>query len=561
MSGEKFPLGQVAPVPGARVLLLNVARRFIGSQYGMGYQLPLGLVAIGGPLADAGHIVKLVDADASGLGHAGVMSAIDRFDADIVMLSHTGSTAAYPDVESVCSLIKTERPHIKTVYGGVFPTFAYRAVMNRLPALDYMVRGEGERAATALANALAGRHLTDGTVSTLSSLKDMSGIDTLVWRNEAGETMTNPLGPPIENLDDYRFGWDLVDWDLYHLFGEGPCASIQFSRGCIYKCAYCGQWSFWRSYRHRSPENFVDNLVELRDKYGVKHVFPADEHFPAHRETTERLLDELIARDVGLPLYINTTVKEVLRDRDLMPRYRRAGIVFAALGVESDDPVVQQRINKNNSFAESREAVKVLRKNNMVALIQMIYGLEDETPATLWRKLRSIIKIDPDFANLEYITPHFWTSWGRKVRPQDIIQSDQRKWGYRNQIMRVEGLSETALFIAVKLSELVIHVRPKVLWRVVFMSGRYVRRFRFRGLWFAFRVWFMELVEFRRNTVFTRPGDVPRDAAFMELLLNKKADDFSPSVSTPVAAGAKTPTPAGRAARDCCPITGLRFSR
>src|SRR5206468_3141032 len=38
-----------------RIVLLTPARRFIANRFGVGYQLPLGLVFVGGPLVDAGH--------------------------------------------------------------------------------------------------------------------------------------------------------------------------------------------------------------------------------------------------------------------------------------------------------------------------------------------------------------------------------------------------------------------------------------------------------------------------------------------------------------------------
>ena len=49
-----------------RIVLLAPARRFIANRFGVGYQPPLGLVFIGGPLVDAGHTVRLIDNDAYG---------------------------------------------------------------------------------------------------------------------------------------------------------------------------------------------------------------------------------------------------------------------------------------------------------------------------------------------------------------------------------------------------------------------------------------------------------------------------------------------------------------
>ena len=73
-----------------------------------------------------------------------------------------------------------------------------------------------------------------------------------------------------------------------------------------------------------------------------------------------------------------------------MPICKQAGVAFAALGIESDSPEVQRRINKGNAVSESTAAVGLLRRAGIIALIHMMYGLESETPKTVWCKVRSI---------------------------------------------------------------------------------------------------------------------------------------------------------------------------
>lgn len=46
-----------------RILLINPPYRAVSSAHGLGEQTPLGLLAIGGPLRDAGHDVTLLDAE------------------------------------------------------------------------------------------------------------------------------------------------------------------------------------------------------------------------------------------------------------------------------------------------------------------------------------------------------------------------------------------------------------------------------------------------------------------------------------------------------------------
>ena len=94
----------------ARVVLITPARRFIANRFGLGYQVPLGLVYIAGPLVDAGHTVKLIDNDVYGWSFERLVQEIIAFKADYVLLGHTGSTAAHAMALATISAIRKGAP-------------------------------------------------------------------------------------------------------------------------------------------------------------------------------------------------------------------------------------------------------------------------------------------------------------------------------------------------------------------------------------------------------------------------------------------------------------------
>ena len=79
-----------------------------------------------------------------------------------------------------------------------------------------------------------------------------AGVAGIAWQ-DGPRVVVNRQRPAIRDLDRYRPGWELVDWPGYRLFGVGRSAGMQFSRGCPLTCTYCGQWLFWKKWRHRSP--------------------------------------------------------------------------------------------------------------------------------------------------------------------------------------------------------------------------------------------------------------------------------------------------------------------
>lgn len=486
-----------------KILLTNAPRGYISSEYGLGYQIPLGLVLVGGPLVDAGYEVKLLDADAKKLSIDEVVKVAKQFQPDLIGISHTGSTAAHPHAAKTIKALKAALPETYIVYGGVYPTFAFRYIMQTLSEIDFIVRGEGEAVMLDLVSALNDKR----------QLKDVPGI---VWRDQ-GEPVVNPAAPLIQNLDAYRPGWELVDWPLYRLLGWRS-AGVQFSRGCPNNCDFCGQWVFWKKYRHRSPENFVAQVKELVTKYKVEHIWPADEHFCADRESLIKILTGIVNEKIKVSLSINASVDSILRDKDILPLYKKAGIDFIALGVESDNDEVVQAFGKS-SYEMAGEALRLLKKHSIISCANVIYGLEDESFATMWKKFWRLRQLDPDFVNATYLTPHFWTPRGSKIPIAAIIQPNQERWGYRNQVVHTPNLAPWQLFLGVKLTEFFLHIRPSRLWRTLLTFDKETRKFSRRALYRAFVVWLVETFFDFPKTKFLSPGQFSRCPELIKALL------------------------------------------
>ncbi len=477
-----------------RVVLINPARHFIVNEHGLGYLIPLGLVCIGGPLLDAGFSVKLIDHDLYGWSFEKLIKDISSFEADYILLGHAGSTAAHKTALETIRAVHRQLPQIRVIYGGVYPTYADRVVMAECQEIDVIVRGEGEQTIV-------------GLIRTWEQTEDLRYVDGITWRS-GEDIIVNRSRTPIRNLDEYRPGWELVDWPHYTMFGFQPAAGVQFSRGCTLTCSYCGQWMFWKKWRHRSPQNIVEQLKILRNQYGVKIVWFADENFAANQEVAKQVLEMIVEADLGLSLNLNMTAADVVRDADFIPLYKQAGVDYIVMGVESLKDDVIESIRKNNPFEISKGAVQLLRDNNIVSLTNIIYGLEEESWKTIFEKFKGLLELDSDILNAMYLTPHFWTAQGKETDPYDIIQTDQDKWSYRNQVLATRHLTPIGLFIGVKLTEMLFHLRPRALRRLLFAKDPHYRQIMRHSMWVGIKVILAEIFEFFFETKFSRQGSM-----------------------------------------------------
>ena len=76
------------------------------SDRALGYQTPLGLLMLAGPLLDHGHHVDLLDAGARHWTDAQIVRRLDDLRPDVVMVGHSASTKAHPIACGYCGRSK-----------------------------------------------------------------------------------------------------------------------------------------------------------------------------------------------------------------------------------------------------------------------------------------------------------------------------------------------------------------------------------------------------------------------------------------------------------------------
>jgi anaerobic magnesium-protoporphyrin IX monomethyl ester cyclase len=476
-----------------RIALVNAPLKSAVCDFGVGHQMPLGLLMVGGPLLDAGFAVTLFDAAALHLSDAEIVERVRLFGADVVMIAHVGSTQAHPCCVRVLRAIKSALPHVVTIYGGVFPTY-HKEILADHPEVDVIVRGEGEGTTLDLVETLAKlRARGDGTEA------DLSGVEGIIWRR-GGEVVTNTSRAAIDDLDRYRIGWELIDdWDRYRAFGLGRAAVVQFSRGCPHTCTYCGQWMFWKRWRYRRVAAFVDEMEWLYRERGVRFFWLADENPTTIKEVWRDVLAEIARRRMNLGMCASLRAQDVVRDADILPLYKQAGFIYVLLGIETVTDETLARVRKGASVDDGYQAVRLLRENAIMSIVDYIFGLDEETPRTIWRGLVGLHRYDGDFVNALYVTPHSWTPLGRALGGAEGVEEDQSKWDYRHQVVAVKALTPAQLFFGVKIVEMLYHLHPRRLWRLLAAPDPGLRH----QLRFAYRhisgVYCYEVLEFLKS--------------------------------------------------------------
>lgn len=139
------------------IALLNPPHRAIGCRMPGELLLPPGLLMVGEPLIDAGHQVRLINADIAPMTIPQILAEIGRDLPHALLIGHSGSTSAHPVVLEISAAVRAKWPDITIVYGGVHPTYHWQSILREAPQIDIILRGEDEVTTPALMAALAAR--------------------------------------------------------------------------------------------------------------------------------------------------------------------------------------------------------------------------------------------------------------------------------------------------------------------------------------------------------------------------------------------------------------------
>lgn len=465
-----------------RILIVNPPHPSIGSRIPDDHLPPLGLLSIGGPLIDDGHDVRLFDAEFGPVPIEQVVEEIHAQHPELLLLGHSGSTSGHPIAAEIARGAKARLPTLTIIYGGVFPTYHWQDVLRDSPEFDVIVRGEGEETTRQL-------------VAAINSGKSLMGINGIAFRS-AGVITQTPAQTMIKDLDAYRIGWELIDFKRYSYWGRKRAVVVQFSRGCPHPCNYCGQRGFWTTWRHRDPALFAAEIARLHRDHSVEVFNFADENPSSSKKMWKLFLEALIRENVKVNLVGSTRADDIVRDAAHLHLYKQAGVERFLMGTENTDAEVLKKIKKGGSRNIDRETVRLMRKHNMLSMVTWVVGFEEERDRDYWRQFKNLLACDPDQVQSLYVTPHRWTPFYALAAHRRVIQTEQRKWDYKHQVLSSRHVPPWRVFLWVKLIEFAMQSRPKALFRLLRNKDPKIHHAHKWYYQMGRRVWFHEVFGF-----------------------------------------------------------------
>ena len=132
-----------------QILLLNPPHPAIEQQ-----PVGAGLASIGSLLREAGFAVELLDAEHSPASEDKILAQICARPPRILMLNPAEASTTHSAISTLTSRIKHALPQTIIILAGLFPHRPWRDTLQQCPAIDFVVRSEGQRTTLQLVRAL-----------------------------------------------------------------------------------------------------------------------------------------------------------------------------------------------------------------------------------------------------------------------------------------------------------------------------------------------------------------------------------------------------------------------
>lgn len=284
--------------------------------------------------------------------------------------------------------LKKVRPETVIVLGGPEASYGAFELLERQPAVECIVRGEGEATFRELVDTM----LESGGKNTGSpSLAEVPG---LVCRSGDGLTAA-PHRPPLTALDSIPspFAAGLVDL-------AKPLVYYETSRGCPFSCAFCMS-SLEPGVRSFSMERIRSDLSLLMERR-VATIKLVDRTFNFDATRAGAIWEFILAHNRASRFHFEIAADLLTEENLRLLSQVPPGLFRFEIGVQAGEEATLARVGRKSDLKRLYANVRRLRAETSVVIhLDLVAGLPGEDFAGFLGSLQGLLDLAPHHIQVE----------------------------------------------------------------------------------------------------------------------------------------------------------------
>lgn len=309
-------------------------------------------------------------------------------------------------LRQLCPILKKIMPDCVIGFGGPEVSYESETFLRENPAVDFVMRGEGELVFTKYLE-----HLDAGNPATLGE------IESLTYR-QGDEIFSTPQMHSMDlALLPFPYEDDFSDVQNQIIYYES-------SRGCPYHCGYCLS-SVENGVRFVPLDKVLPDLQKFLDK-NVPQVKFIDRTFNCKKSHAMAIWKYLHEHDNGVTNF-HFEITADLIDQETIDFLKtvRKGLFQFEIGVQSTNPQTIRAINRNVDFAALSEIVQQIKDGgNIHQHLDLIAGLPYEDYDSFGRSFNDVYALHPEQLQLGFLKVLKGSMLHQKQKEFEIVYHD-----------------------------------------------------------------------------------------------------------------------------------------
>lgn len=375
---------------------------------------PLAIEYIGAIAKEEGYEVKIIQQQQK--SEQDVFQEIIAFKPKLTAFSVM--TYNYPASLSLAKKIKQHNFEILTIFGGYHPSYSPEIVKE--DAIDFVIVAEGEETFREFLKTLNEKRADFTKIRSLAFYDRKPHINEPRERINDLDSLPNPIRD-INIIKECR-----ISGLNYPSLTKQKCVTqVLYSRGCPHNCTFCcSPFLYGSKVYFRNPERVVDEMQEIKEKFGTNYFYFADLSFNLNKRRVIELCDEIRNRKLDTNWFCMCRIDNI--DEELLKNMKEAGCSRIGFGIDALNEKTLDKVKPGQKLTmeKTQKALELTNDMGIIVRTFIIIGYPWETKEDLENAKEILKTLAIDEIRIGLLTPLPGSVIYEEFKKQNLILTE-----------------------------------------------------------------------------------------------------------------------------------------